>query len=432
MEPTTLNVDLAARERTINVGAGPSQLPTNVLLESAQAVLEYQGLGMGVTEISHRSAPFKAIIEKAEADLRQLLGLGDQWAVLFNQGGGTEQFAAVVLNLLCRHATVYPHGWKQSEVRCDYAVSGTWSSKAFKEAQRLRANAHAVFDARKTAGADGKFGTIPPVCKWDLSLTGEIPPAFLYYCDNETVDGVEFRTPAPGGANGFPLHELPEDYRQKVPIVADLSSNILSRPIAHLDQHGIIFFGAQKNVGPPGVTIVLVKKNLLVNPDDASLAALGCPPIPTTLTYKVQADNGSLNNTPPMHAIYVSGLVFDHLLKTGGVEGAEVRSKRKAGLLYGAIDASKGVFKPTVQQAGVRSLMNVTFRVCRAGSGEPDTELEKEFIELCKQRGIVAIAGHRSVGGCRASLYNAVTVEQAEKVAAAMADFAETHNTKHA
>lgn len=427
MAETTLNVDLAARQRTINVGAGPSQLPTNVLLESAQATLEYQNSGMGVTEMSHRSAAFKGIIEKAEADLRTLLGLGDHWAVLFSQGGGTEQFAATVLNLLNRHAATYPHAWADgsSKVPCDYAVSGSWSSKAFNEAKRLRTQAHAVFDSRTLPDAEGKFGTVPPVKDWALSPTADVPPAFLYYCDNETVDGVEYRTPAPDGCAGFPVHELPDDYASKVPIVADMSSNILSRPIAHLDKHGIVFFGAQKNVGPPGVTIVLVKKNLLVNPDAKELVALGAPAIPTTLVYKTQADNGSLYNTPPMHAIYVSGLVFAHLLSQGGVKGAEERSQQKAKLLYGAIDASQGVFTPTVRQAGVRSLMNVTFRVCDPATAKPSPDLEKAFIQRCKDNGIVQIGGHRSVGGCRASLYNAVTVEQAEKVAQVMAAFAD-------
>jgi phosphoserine aminotransferase len=401
--PTTL--DTSRRERTINLGAGPSSLPTPVLLEAAQGIVDFGGSGMGLTELSHRSATFQRVLSAAEADLRSLLAVPDDYAVLFMQGGGTEQFSATALNLLAAHAVAHPDYVAQHPAGppCDYAVSGSWTAKAISEAKRLGANARAVFDARKLPGADGRFGAIPPVAEWQLSAAEE-KPAMLYYCDNETVDGVEYASP------GFPIAELPQAYRESVPLVADCSSNILSRPI-DVAAHAIVFFGAQKNVGPAGVTVVIVRRSLIAEHPDKGVAH-GGPRIPTTLVYKQHADNGSLYNTPPMFAIYASGLVFADLLRNrGGVTGAASRADMKSGAVYDVIASSNGLFQPTVRQADVRSRMNICFRVCGA-DGAPSEARETAFVARCKEAGIEQVKGHRSVGGIRTSLYNAVTPEQ--------------------
>lgn len=420
MSAQAFTVETSKRSQTINLGAGPSSLPTPVLVQSAQDIVDYGASGMGLIELSHRSGTFKTIIEGAENDLRKLLNVPDDYAVLFTQGGGTEQFSATALNLIAHHAAKNPqyvstHGGKSPPI--DYAVTGSWSSKALKEAQRLGFTVNAAVDSRKAPGADGKFGIIPPVSDWKLSNAVEDSPAMLYYCDNETVDGVEFPSP------GFPIGDLPREYRERVPIVADCSSNILSRPI-DIAAHSIVFFGAQKNVGPPGVTVVIVRKSLLdVHPDEG--VPHGGPRIPTTLVYKNLADNASLYNTPPMFSIHVSGLVFKSLLtEHGGVEGAAERSRQKSSLVYALLDDAQSIYIPTVKQATARSRMNVTFRIAKsAGSTQPDEQVEEAFVKYCKQNGIEQVKGHRSVGGIRTSLYNAVTVEQVRKLEQVMREF---------
>lgn len=374
---------------------------------------------MGLTELSHRSGTFKIVIESAESNLRQLLRIPDDYAVLFTQGGGTEQFSATALNLIAHHAAKNPdyvasHGGKSPPI--DYAITGSWSSKAYKESQRLGFTVNTAVDSRKATGSDGKFGIIPPVSQWNLSNVKD-QPAMLYYCDNETVDGVEFPSP------GFPISDLPKEYRENVPIVADCSSNILSRPI-DIASHSIVFFGAQKNVGPSGVTVVIIKKSLLdVHPDQG--VPHGGPRIPTTLVYKNLADNASLYNTPPMFSIHVSGLVFAHLLKNeGGVQGAEQRSREKSQLVYALLDAQDSIFIPTVKQPSARSRMNVTFRIgAQRGATTPDDAVEDKFVKYCQKHDIYQVKGHRSVGGIRTSLYNAVTVEQVQKLEKVMRDF---------
>ena len=394
---------------------------------------------MGVTEVSHRSSTFQQVVDDAEASLRQLLGIGDNFAILFTQGGGTEQFSATALNLMARHAKTYPEYWNKqaaaagsstSRVRgppADYAISGSWSAKAFKEAARLSFNSHAAFDSRKDVpGSNGRFGAIPPVEQWRLSPTDDVPPAFLYYCDNETVDGVEFGAGSSPG--GFPVESLPASYLEKVPLVADMSSNILSRRIPHLDKHALIFFGAQKNVGPSGVTIIIIRKDMIVDPDESTIRDAGGPLIPTTLVYKNLLDNKSMYNTPPMFSIYVSGLVFKDLLENGGgVQGAEQRSAEKSKMVHDVLEQSEGLYVATVPQKDVRSRMNVTFRICST-EGKQDDALEAAFVKFCAKRGIMQVKGHRSVGGIRTSLYNAVTVEQTKKLVDAMLEFAKEVN----
>lgn len=414
-------LDVSKRDKTINLGAGPSSLPTDVLLEAAQGLLDYDGTGMGLTELSHRSGTFKKVVDKAEADLRTLLNVPEDYFILFQQGGGTEQFAATALNLLAYHATKNPEYVKQNNgigPPCDYVVTGSWTSKAYKESKRLGANARIVVDSREHN--DGKFGVIPSVSEWKLSKVDE-KPAMLYYCDNETVDGVEFPSP------GFPIQDLPQDYRDAVPLVADCSSNILSRPI-DVKAHSIIFFGAQKNVGPSGVTVVIIRRELVNNDPDKGVPN-GGPRIPATLAYKNAADNASLYNTPPMFSIYASGLVFADLLnKKGGVEGATQRANTKSKAVYEIIEASNGLYVPTVRQASARSRMNVTFRVCK--DGQPSQEWEDAFVKKCGEKGIVQVKGHRSVGGIRTSLYNAVTVEQTMVLVEAMKEFSKDKGVK--
>jgi len=410
------SIDLSKRDQTINLGAGPSSLPTDVLLEAAQGILDFQGTGMGLTELSHRSGTFKSVVDKAEADLRSLLDIPEDYCILFQQGGGTEQFAATALNLLAYHAIKNPTYYKLKNPQgppCDYLVTGSWTSKAQKEAKRLGANARIALDSREHNG--GKFGVIPPVSEWKLSSVDDLP-AMLYYCDNETVDGVEFPSP------GFPVSDLPKEYRENVPLVADCSSNILSRPI-DVKAHSIIFFGAQKNVGPSGVTVVIARKSLVETDPDVGVPA-GGPRIPATLAYKNGADNASLYNTPPMFSIYASGLVFADLLKKkGGLSGATKRADEKSQAVYQVIDQSNGLFVPTVKQASARSRMNITFRICK--QGQASQELEDLFVKRCGEKGIVQVKGHRSVGGIRTSLYNAVTVEQTMVLVNVMRSFAQ-------
>jgi phosphoserine aminotransferase len=415
-QPAT--VDISAREQTINLGAGPSSLPTDVLLEAAQGILDFEHTGMGLTELSHRSSTFKKVVDKAEADLRQLLDIPQDYCVLFQQGGGTEQFAATALNLLAYHAITnadYVSAHDGKGPPCDYVITGSWTAKALKEAKRLGVNANVAVDARKYN--DGKFGVIPAVREWTLSSV-KSKPAMLYYCDNETVDGVEFPNP------GFPIADLPKEYRESVPLVADCSSNILSRSI-NVRAHSIIFFGAQKNVGPSGVTVVIAKKALFERDPDEGVAN-GGPRIPATLAYKNAIDNGSLYNTPPMFSIYTSGLVFADLLeKKGALAGAAERATQKSRLVYDAIESSQGLYVATVKQPSARSRMNVTFRIHAPGSSTPSVELEERFAKTCAAKGIQQVKGHRSVGGIRTSLYNAVTVEQTKVLVSVMKAFAD-------
>lgn len=415
---STRNLNVTKREQVINLGAGPSSLPTEVLIEAAQGILDYEGTGMGLTELSHRSGTFKKVVESAEADLRALLNIPQDFAILFQQGGGTEQFAATALNLLAHHATENPEYIEQHNGTgppCDYLVTGSWTSKAFKEAKRLGVNANMAVDARKHN--DGRFGVVPPVDQWQLSDVQE-KPAMLYYCDNETVDGVEFPMP------GFPVEGLPEAYRKTVPLVADCSSNILSRPI-DVAAHTIVFFGAQKNVGPSGVTIVIAKRSLFDKDPDLGVPH-GGPRIPSTLAYKNAIDNASLYNTPPMFSIYTSALVFHDLLHNkGGVQGAAQRAERKSSSIYKIIDDSQGVYQATVTQPSARSRMNITFRIGRPGTNKPDGALEDAFVQACAARGITQVKGHRSVGGIRTSLYNAVTEEQTAVLEDVMKQFAQ-------
>jgi phosphoserine aminotransferase len=357
--------------RAFNFSAGPAALPTDVLEHAQAELLDYRGTGMSVMEMSHRSPEFIDIAEQAEADLIELLGVPDEYQVLFLQGGATTQFAMVPLNLLGDKDTA------------DYLNTGSWSTKAIKEAARL-CTVNVVASAE-----ENNFDRIPDPAGWSCDPNA----AYLHICSNETIGGVQFQD--------FP--NLPGEYAD-VPLVADMSSDILSRPI-DVARFGLIYAGAQKNIGPAGLTVVIVKKSLMGN---------ARPGTPSMLDYAVHAGAGSMSNTPPTYAWYLAGLVFQWLKAQGGLTGIEAINRRKAGKLYAAVDASNLFQSPVAQD--VRSVMNVTFTL-------PDPESDAAFLKGAKERGLLNLKGHRSVGGMRASLYNAVPEAAVDALVAFMNEF---------
>ena len=342
--------------RVYNFSAGPAALPLEVLEQIRIDIPDWSGTGMSVMEVSHRGKDFVAVAEKAEADIRDLLGIPDNYKVLFLQGGATLQFAMVPLNLSSPGQTV------------DYVRTGTWSKKAIGEAARF-ANVNVVAD-----GSSSNFTTIPDLESWSLSEDA----AYLHYTPNETIAGVEF-------------HFVPD--AGDTPLVADMSSNILSRPV-DVSRFGVIYAGAQKNIGPAGITLAIVRDDLV---DKARSDT------PTLLTYKAFADSGSMTNTPPTFAWYVAGLVFEYLKNLGGLGVMADLNERKAIKLYAAIDASDFYSNPV--SVDCRSWMNVPFIL-------GDASLDAKFLEESELAGLTNLKGHRSVGGMRASIYNA-TSEQA-------------------
>jgi phosphoserine aminotransferase len=327
---------------------------------------------MSVMEMSHRGKEFLSIIQKAEADLRALLNISEDYAVLFLQGGATTQFAAIPLNLV------------KPEDSVDYVVTGSWGDKAFKEAQKY-SKPKVIW-----SGKSEKYTKIP---SFD-SLERTPDSKYLHICANETIHGVEFKD-YPDPKNGI--------------LVADMSSNFCSKPV-DVSKFGVIYAGAQKNVGPSGVTIVIIRKDLIGN-------AQGITPV--MLDYKIHAENNSLYNTPPCFGIYMCGLVFDDLLAQGGLKEVEKRNKKKGDLLYNTIDESKGFYRCPVDKS-VRSLMNVPFTLEKS-------ELEAEFIKEAAKEKMIQLKGHRSVGGMRASIYNAMPLAGVEKLVAFMKDFQARH-----
>lgn len=353
--------------RVYNFCAGPAAIPEAVLSQAKDELLDWRGRGLSVMEMSHRSEEMVSIASEAEADLRELMGISDDYAVLFLQGGASSQFSAVPLNLCEEGATV------------DYVNTGQWSKKAIKEAKRY-ANVNVVASSE----ADN-FASIPAFDSWQLSDDA----AYLHYTPNETIGGVEF----------FWTPEV------QAPLVADMSSTILSRPI-DVNQFGVIYAGAQKNIGPAGLTIVIVRKDLL----GKSRAIT-----PTMLDYQTAAENDSMYNTPPTLAWYLSGLVFKWLKAQGGLEAMEAVNRRKAEKLYGYIDGS-GFYSNPVEVAS-RSLMNVPFVLADSG-------LDKAFLAGADDAGLLNLKGHRSVGGMRASIYNAVPEAAVDALIDYMKDFA--------
>ena len=353
--------------RVYNFSAGPAVLPEEVLQEAADEMLDYRGAGLGVMEMSHRSKEFETIINDAKQDLIDLMGIPEEYEVLFVQGGASQQFAAIPMNLM------------QNRV-ADYIVTGQWAKKAFAEAKLFG-------EANKIASSEDKTFSYIPDCS-DLPVSENAD--YVYICENNTIYGTKY-------------HTLPNT-KGKL-LVADQSSCFLSEPV-DVTKYGLIFAGAQKNIGPAGVVVVIIRKDLIR--DDVLEGT------PTMLKYKTQADNNSLYNTPPAYGIYICGKVFKWLKKMGGLEAMKERNEKKAKLLYGFLDQSQ-LFKGTVEP-GSRSLMNVPFV-----TGNDD--LNAKFIEEAKQNGLVQLKGHRTVGGMRASIYNAMPYEGVEKLVQFMEKF---------
>ncbi|MEE3241317.1 MAG: 3-phosphoserine/phosphohydroxythreonine transaminase [Pseudomonadota bacterium] len=353
--------------RLYNFCAGPAALPDAVLLQAQNELLDWQQKGLSVMEMSHRSSEFVGIAEAAEADLRDIMGVSDDYAVLFLQGGASQQFSAVPLNLL------------NGKSRANYVNTGQWSKKAIKEAGRY-------CDVNVVASSEAdNFSSIPAFDSWNIDKDA----AYLHYTPNETIGGVEF----------FWTPEV------SMPVVADMSSTILSRPI-EVDKFGVIYAGAQKNIGPSGLTIVIVQKDLLGNASAMT---------PSMLNYKLHADAGSMSNTPPAYAWYMAGLVFKWIKQMGGLTAIAEMNQRKASKLYEFIDANDFYANPVEPVS--RSSMNVPFTLA-------DDALDKLFLKQSEEAGLLNLKGHRSVGGMRASIYNAVSEAAVDALVAFMTDFA--------
>ena len=357
--------------RPYNFSAGPAMLPESVLNQAREEMLSWHGSGMCVAEMSHRGKEYMSIAAEAEADLRALLAIPDNYKVLFLQGGASSQFAMVPMNLL------------RGAQDADYIKTGSWSKKAIQEAKRY------CTVAVTEGGHEGKFTSVP--AQADL-LLGETA-AYVHYTPNETIEGVEFPYVPDTG---------------EVPLVADMSSTILSRPI-DVSRFGLIYAGAQKNVGPAGLTIVIIREDLIGQPMEGT---------PTMLDYKIHADNDSMYNTPPTYAWYLAGLVFTWLRELGGLEQMAVINQRKAQLLYDAIDASGFYTNPV--RPDCRSWMNVPFTL-------PNPELDAPFLAEAKTHGLLTLKGHRSVGGMRASIYNAMPEAGVQALVDFMAEFERKH-----
>ena len=353
--------------RVYNFSAGPAVLPEPVLQEAAAEMLDYRGTGMSVMEMSHRSKPYQQIIDEAEADLRKLMGIPDNYKVLFMQGGASQQFAMVPMNLM------------QNRV-ADYIVTGQFAKKAWKEAQ-LFGQANAV-----ASSADKNFTYIPDCSDLPIAENSD----YVYICENNTIYGTKF-------------HTLPNTKGK--PLVSDVSSCFLSEPVKVTD-YGMLYGGAQKNVGPAGVVIAVIREDLIR--EDV------LPGTPTMLRYKTHADAGSMYNTPPTYGIYICGKVFKWLLQMGGLEEMQRRNIEKAGILYDYLDASKVFHNQVVKKD--RSIMNATFV-----TGDP--ELDARFVAEAAQAGFVNLKGHRSVGGMRASIYNAMPIEGVKSLVGFMEAF---------
>jgi phosphoserine aminotransferase len=367
--------------RIANFGAGPSALPLEVLEEAAQGLINFENTGMGVAEISHRSKEFTAYLAGVEAQIRAQLAVPPTHSILFLQGGGTGQFSAVVLNMLARHRLLYPD-LPDSERVLDYVITGSWSKAAAKEAERLArgATVHIAADARELS-ADGKtFDRIPPHSAYRFSPA----PALIYYCENETVSGTQFAGDETQPA-AFPFARLPAG--TLLPLVADYSSSFMSRPIPRLADHAIIYAGAQKNLGPAGLTIAIVRQDCIVDVDAA--ARIGAVPVPTGLAYKTFADQKSMPNTPPVFAVYVTGLVLKRNAALGGMQYYEQVNRRKQEKVYAVLreGEAKGLLKGHVKQ-GSGSWMNVVFEVIGEGA-------EARFLAGAEAQGMKGLKGHR-------------------------------------
>jgi phosphoserine aminotransferase len=357
--------------RVFNFSAGPAALPETVLRQAAAEMLDWQGSGMSVMEMSHRGKEFIAIHAAAERNLRELLAVPANYKVLFMQGGAIGENAIVPMNLLRGKSSI------------DFIDTGEWSLKSIKEARK-----YARVNVAASAAATG-YDRVPPRDQWQLDPDA----AYVHICSNETIGGVEYPAPPDVGA---------------VPLVADMSSNILSRPV-EVAKYGLIYAGAQKNIGPAGLTIVIARDDLIGH---------ALPLTPSAFDYKTVADNDSMYNTPPTYAIYIAGLVFEWIKAQGGLQAMARHNRDKAALLYDHLDASDFYRSPV--QREFRSLMNVPFKL-------RDDALDEAFLKGAKERGMVQLKGHRSVGGMRASIYNAMPIEGVRALVAYMKEFEAQH-----
>ena len=353
--------------RVFNFSAGPAVLPEQVLQEAAAEMLDYRGTGMSVMEMSHRSKAYQAIIDEAEADLRQLMAVPDNYRVLFMQGGASQQFAAVPMNLM-RNGVA------------DYIITGVWAKKACQEA-KLYGQANVI-----ASSADENFSYIPDCSDLNISEQAD----YVYICENNTIYGTKF-------------HRLPNTKGKD--LVSDVSSCFLSEPV-DVRKYGMLYGGVQKNIGPAGVVIAVIREDLIR--EDVH------PLTPTMLRYKTHADNGSMYNTPPAYGIYMCGKVFKWLREQGGLEAMQLRNQRKAAILYDYLDGSS-LFRGTVRKQD-RSLMNVPFVT-------GDAAMDARFVREAEAAGFVNLKGHRTVGGMRASIYNAMPEEGVSRLVEFMADF---------
>ena len=355
-----------------NFNAGPAVLPEEVLLEAQADLFNYKGMGLSVMEMSHRSKEFQAIIDDAYTRVKRIYGLGDDYEVLFLQGGASLQFLMVPLNFA-------------AEVKeANYINTGQWSKKAIAEAKKIGKPVHIA-----ASSEDRNFAYIPRT--WQLSQN----PAYLHITTNNTIFGTEWKFDP----------DVPED----IPLIADMSSNFMSKPI-NMQKYSLAYAGAQKNVGPAGTVIVIVKKSLLEK---------AIPGLPTMLDYNIHAKNGSLYNTPACFIIYMIGLVLKWIENFGGLEKIAENNKVKAGYIYDTIDASNGFYRGTVDKED-RSLMNITFRL-------PSEELEELFVSEAKKNAMIGLKGHRDVGGCRASCYNSLPLKAAKALSDFMKEFQRQH-----
>ena len=353
--------------RVYNFSAGPAVLPECVLQEAAAEMMNYRGTGMSVMEMSHRSKAYQAIIDEAEADLRSLMGMPENYKVLLMQGGASQQFAAVPMNLMKNGVA-------------DYIITGVWAKKAWQEAG-MYGTANAI-----ASSADKTFSYIPDCSDLPISEDAD----YVYICENNTIYGTKF-------------HQLPNTKGKD--LVSDVSSCFLSEPV-DVSRYGMLYGGVQKNIGPAGVVIAVIREDLIR--EDV------LPGTPTMLRYKIHADNGSMYNTPPAYGIYICGKVFKWLQQLGGLEAMQAINEKKASILYDFLDASK-MFQGTVVKQD-RSLMNVPFVT-------GNTDLDARFVQAATEAGFVNLKGHRSVGGMRASIYNAMPIEGVEKLVAFMEKF---------
>lgn len=360
-----------ASNPVINFSPGPAKLPETVLAQAQKEMLNFNNIGISVMELSHRSSDFTRIITNSENNLRKLLDIPDNYRVLFLQGGGTGQFSAIPLNLLAL----------KPGMTADYVVTGSWSANAVKEAEKY-GKVNLVIPKTK------KYTDIPEPEIWNLNPEA----SYVYYCANETIHGVEFQY-------------IPET--NGVPLIVDMSSNILTRQL-DISKFGAIFAGAQKNIGCAGVTLVIIREDLI---------GKALPICPVIFDFQVQVGNNSLYNTPPTYSIYIMGLVFEWILAQGGVPQMEKNAIAKSSAVYDLVDSSGGFFVCSLSQ-GCRSRMNIPVRI-----GEGDEALEKKFFEEAEKNRLISLKGHRSVGGIRVSLYNAVTVEETETLVNFMKDF---------